>query len=92
MTTLTRWAVPAVAPMMRLKLAALEGCKDLAALVNDHIVNFRRHDMEELKRRKADLNYRGYDVDSLNPGVVGVKGDDGLDPHGDKLLQGHGTV
>ena len=51
-------------PLAPLKLAALEGCKDLASLVNDHIVHFRRHDMEELKRRKADLNYRGYDVDS----------------------------
>ena len=49
-------------PLAPLKLAALEGCKDLASLVNDHIVHFRRHDMEELKRRKADLNYRGYDV------------------------------
>ncbi len=45
-------------PLAPLKLAALEGCKDLASLVNDHIVHFRRHDMEELKRRKADLNYR----------------------------------
>ncbi len=51
-------------PVAPLKLAALEGCKDFASLVNDHIVSFRRHDLEELKRRKADLNYRGYDVDS----------------------------
>ena len=51
-------------PVAPLKLAALEGCKGLASLVNNHIVSFRRHDMEELKRRKADLNYRGYDVDS----------------------------
>ncbi|MCI8889046.1 MAG: ribose-phosphate pyrophosphokinase [Hungatella sp.] len=51
-------------PVAPLKLAALEGCREFAALVNDHIVSFRRHDMEELIRRKADLNYRGYDVNS----------------------------
>ncbi len=51
-------------PVAPLKLAALDSCKELAALVNDHIVSYRRRDMEELKRRKEDLNYRGYDVDS----------------------------
>lgn len=51
-------------PVAPLKLAALEGCKELASLVNEHIVAFRRHDMEELIRRKADLNYRGYGADS----------------------------
>ncbi len=53
-----------ILPTAPLKLAALEGCRPLAAKVNDHIVNFRRHDMEEMIRRKEDLNYRGYDVDS----------------------------
>jgi len=51
-------------PVAPLKLAALESCKELAKQVNDHIVSFRRNDMEELLRRKEDLNYRGYDVDS----------------------------
>lgn len=51
-------------PVAPLKLAALEGCRDLATLVNDHIVSFRRNDMEELLRRKENLSYRGYDVDS----------------------------
>ncbi len=51
-------------PVAPLKLAALDSCRDLALLVNDHIVSFRRRDMEELMRRKEDLNYRGYDVDS----------------------------
>ena len=51
-------------PVAPLKLAALESCMDLAAQVNDHIVSFRRNDIEELLRRKEDLNYRGYDVDS----------------------------
>ena len=51
-------------PVAPLKLAALESCKDLATQVNDHIVSFRRNDIEELLRRKEDLNYRGYDVDS----------------------------
>ena len=51
-------------PVAPLKLAALESCKELATQVNDHIVSFRRNDIEELLRRKEDLNYRGYDVDS----------------------------
>lgn len=51
-------------PVAPLKLAALESCTDLATQVNDYIVSFRRNDIEELLRRKEDLNYRGYDVDS----------------------------
>ena len=51
-------------PVAPLKIAALESCNDLAKKVNDHIVNFRRNDAEELIRRKQDLQYRGYDVDS----------------------------
>ena len=51
-------------PVAPLKIAALESCKNLAAKVNDHIVQFRRNDIEELMRRKEDLHYRGYDVDS----------------------------
>ena len=51
-------------PVAPLKLAALESCRDFASKVNDHIVQFRRNDIEELTRRKADLRYRGYDVDS----------------------------
>lgn len=50
--------------MHRLKIAALESCRDLAQKVNDHIVNFRRNDAEELLRRQGNLQYRGYDVDS----------------------------
>ena len=51
-------------PVAPLKIAALESCRELAEKVNDHIVDFRRNDIEELKRREADLHYRGYDVDS----------------------------
>lgn len=51
-------------PIAPLKLAALESCRDLAQKVNDYIVSFRRNDTEELKARKQDLRYRGYDVDS----------------------------
>ena len=51
-------------PVAPLKLAALDGCQELASLVNDHIVSFRRHDMEEMIRQKKDLNFRGYHVDS----------------------------
>lgn len=51
-------------PVAPLKLAALESCRELAKKVDSHLVDFRRNDLEELKRRKADLHYRGYDVDS----------------------------
>lgn len=51
-------------PVAPLKIAALEGITPFAQKVNDHIVKFRRNDTEELIRRKADLHYRGYDVDS----------------------------
>ncbi len=51
-------------PVAPLKLAALEGCKDLAEKVNEHIITFRKNDTEELIRRKKDLNYRGYDAES----------------------------
>ena len=51
-------------PVAPLKLAALESCRPLASQVNDYIVSFRRNDIQELIRRKEDLNYRGYDVDS----------------------------
>lgn len=51
-------------PVAPLKIAALESCTDLATKVNDHIVNFRRNDTEELIRRQQNLQYRGYDVDS----------------------------
>lgn len=53
-----------VLPVAPLKIAALESCRGLAQKVNDHVVQFRRNDAEELLRRKQDLNYRGYDVDS----------------------------
>lgn len=51
-------------PIAPLKLAALESCRELAQKVNDYIVSFRRNDAEELKARKQDLRYRGYNVDS----------------------------
>ena len=51
-------------PVAPLNIAALESCRPLAQKVNDHIVNFRKNDTEELLRRKADLRYRGYDVAS----------------------------
>ena len=40
-------------PVAPLKIAALESCRELAAQVNDHIVQFRRNDIEELKRRQV---------------------------------------
>ena len=40
-------------PVAPLKIAALESCKSLAAKVNDHIVQFRRNDIEELMRRRT---------------------------------------
>jgi len=53
-----------VLPVAPLKIAALDSCRDLAQKINDHVVQFRRNDAKELTRRKKDLNYRGYDVDS----------------------------
>ena len=55
-----------ILPVAPLKIAALESCRDLARMVNDHIVEFRRNDAEELisRQRASDLNYRGYDTDS----------------------------
>lgn len=53
-----------ILPVAPLKIAALESCRELAQKVNDHIVDFRHNDTEELIRRKKDLNYRGYNVDS----------------------------
>ncbi len=53
-----------VLPVAPLKIAALESCADLAGKINDYIVQYRRNDAVELSRRKKDLNYRGYDVDS----------------------------
>ena len=51
-------------PVAPLKIAALESCKDLASKVNDHIINFRQNDIEILKKRQENLQYRGYDADS----------------------------
>ena len=51
-------------PVAPLKIAALESCKDLAQKVNDHIINFRRNDIEVLKKRQENLQFRGYDADS----------------------------
>ena len=38
-------------PVAPLKIAALKGCMELAAKVNEHIVAFRKNDMEELEKR-----------------------------------------
>ena len=50
-------------PVAPLKIAALESCVELATKVNDHIVDFRRNDTEELLRRQENIHYRGYDAD-----------------------------
>lgn len=51
-------------PVAPLKIAALESCRDLAGKVNEHIINFRQNDIEILKKRQENLQYRGYDADS----------------------------
>ena len=51
-------------PVAPLKIAALESCKELAGKVNEHILNFRHNDIEILKKRQENLQYRGYDADS----------------------------
>ncbi len=53
-----------ILPIAPLKIAALESCRSFAEKVNNHIVEFRKNDTEELIRRQKDLNYRGYNVDS----------------------------
>ena len=42
-------------PVAPLKIAALESCKELAQKVHDHIINFRRNDIEVLKKRQENL-------------------------------------
>lgn len=51
-------------PVAPLKIAALESCRQLADKVNEHIIHFRRNDIEELTKRQKNLQYRGYDEDS----------------------------
>lgn len=51
-------------PLAPLKIAALESCLPLANKVHDHIVAFRRNDLEELKSKSENLLYRGYDAES----------------------------
>ena len=51
-------------PIAPLKIAALESCRELAKSVDEYIVQFRRHDIEELKKRESNVEYRGYDRDS----------------------------
>ncbi len=51
-------------PLAPLKIAALQSCLPLANKVHEHIVAFRKNDLEELKSRRENLHYRGYDADS----------------------------
>lgn len=51
-------------PLAPLKIAALESCLPLANKVHEHIVAFRRNDLEELKSKSENLLYRGYDAKS----------------------------
>ena len=51
-------------PVAPLKICALESCRDLAEKVNQHVLNFRRHDTEELLKRQNDIEFRGYDCDT----------------------------
>ena len=51
-------------PVAPLKLCALESCRSFAEEVDRHIVTFRKNDTEELLRRQASLEYRGYDCES----------------------------
>ncbi|MDI9241663.1 ribose-phosphate pyrophosphokinase [Fusibacillus kribbianus] len=51
-------------PVAPLKICALESCRTFAEKVNKHIVTFRKNDTEELLRRQASVEYRGYDCDS----------------------------
>ena len=52
-------------PVAPLKIAALASCRDLAEKVNSHIINFRRNDIEVLKKRQENLQFRGYHAPAL---------------------------
>ena len=52
-------------PVAPLKIAALESCADLAAKVNQHLVEMRSRNPELTEDRKKSLHYRGYDADSF---------------------------
>lgn len=51
-------------PVAPLKIAALKSCQDLASQVNEHIVTFRKNDIEALADKKESLYYKGYGEDS----------------------------
>ncbi|RZS93035.1 ribose-phosphate pyrophosphokinase [Cuneatibacter caecimuris] len=51
-------------PVAPLKIAALESCRELAEKVNEHIITFRRHDAEALKKKQKSIEFRGYDADT----------------------------
>ena len=51
-------------PVAPLKIAALKSCRELAEKVDKHIIRFRQNDIEVLKKRQQDLNFRGYDRES----------------------------
>ena len=60
-------------PVAPLKIAALESCRDLAEKVNSHIINFRRNDIEVLKKTSgkiystAAMNADSYMLDCACP-------------------------
>jgi len=51
-------------PIAPLKIAALEGCRDLAQKVDSRIVQIRRENTQALMQRSDSIHYRGYDADS----------------------------
>ena len=51
-------------PVAPLKICPLESCREFAEKVDRHIVTFRKNDTEELLKRQASVEYRGYDCDS----------------------------
>ncbi|MDR1764995.1 MAG: ribose-phosphate pyrophosphokinase-like domain-containing protein, partial [Lachnospiraceae bacterium] len=59
------YAIKDALPIAPVKLAALEGCRDFAQMVDAHLVAFRRQDAEELDMRRDDRNYRNYVKDSF---------------------------
>ena len=51
-------------PLAPLKIVAMDNCRDFGKKVDDYIVGFRKHDQEILKAREANIEFRGYDMDS----------------------------
>ena len=56
-------------PLAPLKIIAMDNCAEFGKRVDDYIIGFRKNDSEILKAREANLEFRGYDMDSYLVGT-----------------------